>query len=512
VGARYAMKPDKAKLALVFILYFVGAKLGVALTVMPEGIAIIWLPNSVVLAALIRFNGARYPAIAALAMAAELAADWPNFTAIESLLFGLVNVGEATLAYALLRRWGFDPRFVSPADLAKFVVAGPLAGAILAALLGAAIYSFFRGSQTSYAEFVRIWWFGDGLGLLILTPVLLAFPPFGGDPSAPPLTLTRADAVIWAAAAIALVLFWILSDGHDFRIHFGPVLLLPFVLYAAARYPHRWVAAWVAMATTALAAAMTHGRNPFGTPSPSEAVIEAQEFIFIMSLMALGLASLLSQVRARSRELESANRMLHALNDDLEARVQQRTADLSKANQQLATLAGIDPLTDLYNRRGWFEIAQREVARARRGGHGLALMMIDLDHFKAINDHYGHLAGDEALKRCASLLRKAVRPGDTCGRYGGEEFVVVTPEADFAGASALAKRIVDVVHDESIPSPEGMFNVTVSIGVTILAREDTGLDEVMRRADAALYEAKSAGRNCFVAIAPNPEWKRASPK
>jgi diguanylate cyclase (GGDEF)-like protein len=197
--------------------------------------------------------------------------------------------------------------------------------------------------------------------------------------------------------------------------------------------------------------------------------------------------------------------MLRASNDDLEARVQQRTADLSQANEQLATLAGIDPLTDLYNRRGWFEIAQREFARARRSGHGLALMMIDLDHFKTVNDRYGHLAGDEALKRCAAVLRKAIRPSDSCGRYGGEEFVVVTPETDLAGASALAKRIVDAVRDESLPSRLGMFNVTASIGVTILGREDAGLDEVLHRADAALYEAKLAGRNRFVAIAPNPE-------
>jgi diguanylate cyclase (GGDEF)-like protein len=495
------LKPDASHLALVLLLYFVGAKLGVMLTVMPEGLAIVWPPNAVVLAALIRFQGLRYPAIAALAVAAEFAADWPHFTVLESLLFGAVNVAEATVAYVLLRRWRFDARFSTPGDLVRFVLAGPVIGAFSAALLGGAIYSLFRGSETSYLAFVRIWWFGDAMGLLILTPLLLGFPPFGVR-DAQPLQVKAVDVAVWIAAALAAALFWVSPDGRILGAHFGPILLLPFVLYCAARYPQRWAAAAVVTATMVIVIATTLGRPPFGILAPADAVVQAQEFIFIMSLMALGLTSLLTQLGQRTRELEFAGRTARELAEQLEARVDERTAELRRANEKLATLAAVDTLTGLYNRRGLLDIAQREFALSRRHGRSLALMVIDLDHFKAVNDRFGHLAGDEVLKHCADVLRGCMRASDTCGRYGGEEFVVVALETDMLGAVICAKRICEAFRKSPVASLAGAPVVTVSAGVTTLGREDQSVDAVLRRADEALYRAKSEGRDRVVHIAP----------
>lgn len=498
-------QPGAALLALVFALYFLGAKLGVLLTVMPEGIAIVWLPNCVVLAALIRFNGARYPAIAALAVAAEIAADWQQFTFIESLLFGIVNVAEATLAYVLLRRWRFDPRFSEPADLGKFVLAGPVAGAFAAALLGALIYSVFRGTDTVYLEFVRIWWFGDALGLLIFTPLLLGFRPFEAQAPSSPLVIKPVDVAVWAAAAITLGLFWISKNGQVLGMHFGPLLMLPFVFYAAARYPQRWAAVAIALAAIALVAAMTQGTSPFGELAPRDAVIRAQEFILIMSLVALGLATLLAQLRARHHELELVNDALRRSNDKFEARVVERTSDLRRANDQLAALASIDPLTELYNRRGLFDIAQREVALARRHARSLSLMLVDLDYFKTVNDRFGHLVGDETLKHCALVIKECARASDSCGRYGGEEFVVLAPETGIAGGIAFAERIHRALREKVMRWPRGSFNITASIGVTVLGQGDSSVSDVLHRADAALYRAKSAGRDRVICIPPQRE-------
>lgn len=467
---------------------------------MPEGLAILWLPNAVLLAALIRFQAARYAAIAAVAMAAEIVVGWGKFSLLESVLFGLINIGEAMLAYVLLRRLKFDPGFAAPADLAKFVVAGPLAAALAAAFAGGAVYSAFRGTGAPYLELVRVWWFGDGLGLLILTPLLLGFRPFGVPPVAPAPGSRSADALIWFIGVSVLVLFWTWPEGRVLGVYMGPMLLLPIAIYIAARYEPRWVAAAVVLVAISLVGAVAFGRSPFGPLAPRDAVIRAQEYIFVMTLLALGLATLLGQVRARQHDAESANRDLRRLNAELEARVEERTLELRHANRILAELAAVDPLTDLYNRRGLMDIGQREISLARRGGRNLAVMMLDLDHFKAVNDRYGHQAGDETLKHCAALLKRLARGSDSCGRYGGEEFVLLAPETELVGAGVLAERILAELRKTPVATSKGEIRLTASIGVTVLGARDAALADVLRRADAALYEAKAAGRDRVVCL------------
>jgi two-component system, cell cycle response regulator len=240
----------------------------------------------------------------------------------------------------------------------------------------------------------------------------------------------------------------------------------------------------VALAAVTLAAAVTRGRPPFGSLPPRDAVILAQEFIFIMSLVALGLSALLAQQRA--------------LQEQLEMRVAERTAELQRANEAHAELATHDELTGLYNRRGLFELAQREFARARRTGRGLALVMADLDHFKEVNDRYGHLAGDEVLKRCAAAHAKLARASDLCGRFGGEEFLLLAPETDLEGAIALAERVRQSLREMD----EGGIAVTASFGVTVMRDSDRSLDDVLKRADDALYRAKAGGRDRVAILAP----------
>ena len=161
-----------------------------------------------------------------------------------------------------------------------------------------------------------------------------------------------------------------------------------------------------------------------------------------------------------------------------------------------------DPLTGLLNRRGFGERIEAEQARARRSPRPLAIVSFDIDHFKRINDAAGHEAGDHVLVRVAAVLREHARAGDLVARIGGEEFVVVLPQSDAAGAAAFAERIR--THLATDP-PAGVPAATVSAGVAA-AQAASKPAELLRASDAALYEAKQAGRNrVVVASAPAVE-------
>lgn len=125
-------------------------------------------------------------------------------------------------------------------------------------------------------------------------------------------------------------------------------------------------------------------------------------------------------------------------------------------------------------------------------------MMVDVDHFKAINDSHGHQTGDRVLQQVADAMAGSLRPEDTIARYGGEEFAVLAPEADLDTAVAIAARLHRELAGRSIPNDRNPLRITVSVGVASLADEDETVESVLKRADDALYAAKRAGRNCVM--------------
>lgn len=154
-----------------------------------------------------------------------------------------------------------------------------------------------------------------------------------------------------------------------------------------------------------------------------------------------------------------------------------------------------DTLTGLYNRRGFFELSQREIDRVRRFGHPLSAIMLDIDHFKLVNDTYTHAVGDEVLQLLAERLRNSLREVDILGRYGGEEFVILLPETDLFGACTIAERLRKSVEETGLTTSTGPISITVSLGVTRATPSTTDLSELINQADIALYSAKQAGRN-----------------
>jgi diguanylate cyclase (GGDEF)-like protein len=168
---------------------------------------------------------------------------------------------------------------------------------------------------------------------------------------------------------------------------------------------------------------------------------------------------------------------------------------LTTQNVELERLATTDSLTGLANRRRLFDCLEQEVYRAQRYGTALSLVMFDIDHFKRINDSWGHATGDWVLCRIARETHQLLRKTDQAGRYGGEEFVVLLPETDLSEALLLAQRLRQRISDTAItPEHDAPMPVTVSVGVAALAPDETG-EELIHRADQALYRAKQNGRN-----------------
>jgi diguanylate cyclase (GGDEF)-like protein len=223
------------------------------------------------------------------------------------------------------------------------------------------------------------------------------------------------------------------------------------------------------------------------------------------------LKAVLGQGLERYRLVLENRRLLRELqeaNEDLERKVRERTLRLQEQNEALREarerieeLSRRDALTGLTNRRWLDELLRLEVERAKRYGAPLSVIMVDLDHFKVVNDSFGHAVGDQVLKSAARTLREAVRMTDVVGRYGGEEFLVLLPNTGMAQATVLAERMRAGLRLMPVgfrPDP-----VTGSFGVTQWTRGDT-VAGLVDRADEALYEAKREGRDRVVCRPPVP--------
>jgi diguanylate cyclase (GGDEF)-like protein len=177
---------------------------------------------------------------------------------------------------------------------------------------------------------------------------------------------------------------------------------------------------------------------------------------------------------------------------------------VERTTEELRASARVDFLTGVYNRRAVEELGERLIRGLRRDGDGLAAVVIDLDHFKALNDRHGHAAGDEALVKFAQRIAATLRAGDVFGRVGGEEFVVLLPKADATIARLTAERLRLRITQPPFALACGEAAITASMGVAVLEPEDSDLRSLFARADAALYVAKAQGRNRVVSAVPGP--------
>jgi two-component system, cell cycle response regulator len=167
-------------------------------------------------------------------------------------------------------------------------------------------------------------------------------------------------------------------------------------------------------------------------------------------------------------------------------------------HEEIYRLTTVDGLTQVFNKRYFLETLEREIGRAQRYRRDLSLIIFDIDHFKKINDTYGHLAGDHVLKQLARVIKSRIRREDILSRYGGEEFAIILPEIDQANAAQFAEKIRRLVEKAVFRFEETDIPVTISIGVSACSDEHTDVNEFIKVADDKLYEAKMQGRNRVV--------------
>ncbi len=171
-----------------------------------------------------------------------------------------------------------------------------------------------------------------------------------------------------------------------------------------------------------------------------------------------------------------------------------------KLYHDVETMAITDALTGVYTRRYFMERFEEEKERSKMRKAKMSFLLVDADHFKAVNDAHGHLAGDEVLRQIASVLKESVREIDIVGRYGGEEFCVVLPDTDAEGALLVAERIRKSMEGKKIKAYDAALRITLSIGLCTYPTDGKSAEELIDKADWALYRAKSAGRNCVIAF------------
>lgn len=213
-------------------------------------------------------------------------------------------------------------------------------------------------------------------------------------------------------------------------------------------------------------------------------------------LLSFALADRINRLRSDKESIESIHiEHLEKQQQVLEQLVGERTAELELARDRAELLARRDVLTSTLNRRAFFECGETEIERGLRYRTPLAVMMIDLDHFKSINDNYGHAAGDAVLIAAVALLQGMIRNMDVIGRIGGEEFAILLPHADQQAATELAERLRLGLEGLEICVGDLQLKVTACFGVTAIDVTSESLDDAMKRADKALYLAKENGRN-----------------
>jgi diguanylate cyclase (GGDEF)-like protein len=349
-----------------------------------------------------------------------------------------------------------------------FLLYGPASRLVMSILLLVGLLSYDHPNDGDEFASRRYWLTWIGLFLLIDVAVaILAYSPVAGSPA---VRLTMEGGAL-ALSTLNVAIMMLRRIRSTLMVIFG-ISVASFALSSlafllGAPWNHMW---WAA-----------------------HAIFAAGFF-----LLSYGIVQAFRTTRSFSTIYDQEELMARLA--EATARTQNAMQELQRTNQKLEHLATTDPLTGAGNRRQFIERIEVEIARAKRDNLTFSLLSLDLDHFKEINDRYGHQVGDEILRSFAQKCLEVIRPYDYIARVGGEEFMVLLPETALDEACEIGERLRAAVATSAFKVQAGRrVDITISIGVTEYARDGSTLDKFLRVADERLYRAKHEGRNCVIA-------------
>ena len=446
----------------IAVAYFAVARLALLVGVSEDHtVAAVCPASGIALACALLFGYRVWPGVW---LGATLASFAVHASPIDAALLGAGSTLEALAAALLVRRCiGLPRTFERGEDVVEFVAIAALSSAIAATVATTVLAS--AGSPAPQTLTWTWWtaWQADAMGIVIVAPLILNWSTEGADRSRRKTLETLCLAVPTLAATHA-----IFSDSLPGYLPSLPLtfVILPFVIWAALRFAQREVATLNALVCAIAVWQTLEGHGPFASAPPQTSPLLLLAFTSTVMITGLVLNAVVGE---RGRAIDALARALKTLREE----------------------AIRDPLTNLYNRRFLHDYLSRELVRAEREGIRVAVIMIDLDHFKRVNDTAGHSAGDKVLVQVAALLKRHIRGSDIACRFGGEEFTLVLPNTTLRSARSRAESICAAVREES----SCLMGVTASLGVALFPDSATEPAALLQAADQALYQAKGRGRD-----------------
>jgi diguanylate cyclase (GGDEF)-like protein len=458
------MSQSLRRLALLLglaVVYYVTAKLGLRFAYINSSVTVIWPPAGIALAGFVLYGYRVWPAILGAAFLA-------NFTTTGAVLpsvgIAVGNTLEGLLAAYLVNRFARGGRvFDRVRDILRFTLLAALVSTTLAASIG--VVTLALGGLVSWADASRVWltwWLGDAVGDIVVAPALILWIGVKPAPSWSRSQTVEALALVVITTLVALALFGGVFPSRHYPL---TVVLWPVMIWVAFRFsPREAATAMLIVSVIAILRTVNHV-GPFSIYNTNESLVLLQVWTGVTAVTSLVLAA----VVAVQRDIQGTWR----------------------------ELAVTDPLTGLANHRQLVQALESEIKRSRRTAQPLAVVLLDLDGLKQINDRHGHLAGSLAIRRVAEALLGSCRATDTAARFGGDEFALVLPETGEAAAWHVARGVADrLATDAEKP------NLSISVGVAVYPGHGETVEALLNAADVALYETKERRKSRASGLAP----------
>ena len=458
------MSQSIRRVALLFGLaavYYVGAKLGLRFAYINSSVTTIWPPAGIALAAFVLLGYGVWPAILAGAFFANVTTTGAVFPSVG---IAVGNTIEALLAAYLVNRFARGGRvFDRVRDIIRFTLLAALVSTTVAASIG--VTSLALGGFVSVGDAPRVWltwWLGDAVGDIVVAPALILWIGVKLGPAWTVRQIIEAVALTLVATLVTLALFGGVFPSRHYPL---TVLLWPVMIWVAFRFgPREAATTLLIVSAIAIWRTLSHA-GPFSVYDANVSLVLLQVWTGITAVTGLVLAAAVAAQR-----------------------------DIQGTWQQLAVT---DPLTGLANNRQLTQSLESEIRRSRRTGQPLAVVLLDLDGLKQINDRHGHLAGSLAIRRVAEALLGSCRATDTAARFGGDEFALVLPETGEAAAWHVARGVADrLATDAEKP------NLSISVGVAVYPGHGDTVEALLNAADVALYETKERRKSRAAGLAP----------